>query len=271
MNSRILVLLVSVIGLVAFTAPSQARAEDPPVGVGCFDDGECYGEVILPGQPGGSTPGKPSDPGKKKNPTPLCSSFSGGVVVPMGTPVSDIPAIDRPGSGWIRVNCLERGAPMWLWMDPGANAEVLARTLIDRMQLRPFAIGCTPLRQGSMGIVGVPTWLWAQDPGRLTWGPASIRAGALSLTARVLSVKWSMGNGDEVRCTSRGTPWRRGMGAAPSPTCGYTYTKQGTYRVTATAHWEARWSGYGRSGVIPFELSQSRTLDIGEIQVVVVR
>jgi len=270
-SKRVVLVLATVLGLALFAPLTPALAEDPPVGVGCFDDGQCYGEVILPGQPGGGEPGKPSDPGKKKNPTPLCSSFSGGVVVPVGTPVNDIPVADRPGPGWIRVNCLERGAPMWLWMDPGVNAETLARTLIARMQLRPFVIGWTPLRSGSMGIVGVPTWLWAQDPGRLTWGPASIRAGALALTARVSSVTWSMGNGDEVECASQGTPWRRGMGAEPSPTCGYTYQKQGSYRVTATAHWEARWSGYGRSGLIPFELSQSRTLEIGEIQVVVVR
>ena len=268
------VLAVGVLAvLLAVGQTSGARAEDPPpFTADCIDDVDCYTEVTVPGQGGSGTPSDPSNPGgAKKKSTPLCSSFSGGVVAPVGTRVTDIPAADRPGPGWIRVNCLERGAPMWLWMDPGANAETLARTLIARMQLRPFVIGWTPLRSGSMGIVGIPTWLWAQDPGRLTWGPASIRAGALTLTASVLSVTWSMGNGDEVKCASQGTPWRRGMGAGPSPTCGYTYQKQGSYRVMATAHWEARWSGYGRSGLIPFELSQSRTLEIGEIQVVVVR
>ena len=61
------------------------------------------------------------------------------------------------------------------------------------------------------------------------------------------------------------------MGAGPSPTCGYTYKQQGSYDVTATAHWVARWSGYGRSGAIPLNLSQDRKLDVGEIQVIVNR
>lgn len=122
-----------------------------------------------------------------------------------------------------------------------------------------------------MGYVGVPTWLWVADPGRLTWGPASISAGGVTLTARVESMSWSMGNGSSVECATAGTAWRRGMGAGPSPTCGYLYTKQGRYVVTATAHWVARWSGYGRSGAIPLTLSQERTLEIGEIQVIVTK
>ena len=32
-----------------------------------------------------------------------------------------------------------------------------------------------------------------------------------------------------------GTPWAKGMGANPSPTCGYTYQEQSDYTVTATA------------------------------------
>ena len=82
---------------------------------------------------------------------------------------------------------------------------------------------------------------------------------------------WSMGNGDEVRCATTGTVWQRGMGAGPSPSCGYTYSRQGSYRVTATSDWVARWSGYGRSGAIPLSLSQERTLEVGEIQVIVNR
>lgn len=266
--------LALLVVLLSLGQVSDARAGDPPppFSANCIEHVDCYTEVTMPGQ--GSS-GKPTDPpgggGTKKKSTPLCSSFSGGVVVPVGTPLTDIPKAHRPGRGWIRVNCLVRGAPMWLWMEPGVNAETLARTLIDRMHLQPIDIGWTPLRNGSMGIVGIPTWLWAKDPGRQTWGPAGIRAGELTLTAQVLSVTWSMGNGDEVQCSSQGTPWRWGMGAGPSPTCGYTYIKQGSYKVTATAHWEARWSGYGRSGAIPFDLSQTRTLEIGEIQVVRIR
>ncbi len=209
--------------------------------------------------------GKPT-----KKVTPQCSAFAGPTVVaPAGTSPSDLLPEDRPEPGWVRVTCLLAGEEMWLWMDPGVNAEAIARTLLARLQLDPISIGWTPLRDGALGIVGLPTWLWVENPGRETWGPATISAAGVSLTAKVESVTWSMDNGDEVRCANKGTPWRLGMGADPSPTCGYTYKEQGTYEVTATAHWVARWSGYGRSGSIPLSLSQERTLDVGEIQVIV--
>jgi hypothetical protein len=251
--------------VVLATAPSAWAA---PPGI-CDQDGECSVEVVLPGDPGDEDPGQPSNPGKKP-PIPQCSSFS-GVVVQVGTQIEDLPEDLRPAAGAIRIVCMDGADRMWLWGAPRVNAESLARTLLARMQLQPVPIAWTPLRNDGMGIVGVPTWLWVDDPARLTWGPASISAGGVTLTARVESVSWSMGNGDVVRCSSSGTPWRRGMGAGPSPTCGYTYLRQGSYTVTATAHWVARWSGYGQSGVIPFELIQRRGIEIGEVQVVAVR
>lgn len=249
-------------------AAGTARAEGS---AGCDFHGACEVSVGTPGTSthSSSTPEKPKQQSSKPTKPPTCSAFSGGIAVPPGTTLGDMRPGDRPQSGWIRVTCLVAGEPMWLWMDPGVNAESMARTLLARMQLQPIAIGWTPTSPGAMGVVGVPTWLWVANAGRLTWGPASISAGGVSLTARVESVSWDMGNGDVVRCANSGTPWRRGMGADPSPTCGYTYTQQGTYRVTATTHWVARWSGFGRSGQIPLSLSQSRVLEVGEIQVVV--
>lgn len=215
--------------------------------------------------------GQSKSPTKKKV-VPQCGSFSGSTVVaPLGTSSNDMLADDRPAAGSVRMTCVLNGEQMWLWMDPGVNAESIARTLLARLQLEPVKIGWTPKRVGSMGFVGVPTWLWVDEPGRVTWGPATISAAGVTLTASVESMTWAMGNGDQVRCASEGTPWRPGMGAVPSPTCGYIYTEQGTYKVTATSHWVARWSGYGRSGAIPLTLSQERTLEIGEIQVIVNR
>jgi hypothetical protein len=257
--------LATVLSVLAQPAP--AWAGDPT----CDEQKDvCEIQAIIT-DPELPKPGSPKDEGRPvKKVTPQCSAFAGPTVVaPAGTSPSDLLPKDRPEPGWVRVTCLLAGEEMWLWMDPGVNAETIARTLLARLQLEPVSIGWTPLRDGALGIVGVPTWLWVENPGRESWGPATISAAGVSLTAKVESVTWSMGNGDEVRCANKGTPWRLGMGADPSPTCGYTYQKQGTYEVTATAHWLARWSGYGRSGSIPLSLSQERTLDVGEIQVIV--
>ncbi len=253
--------------ILAFTlAPtSVARAGDP----NCDDrTDECDIVIVDPGHP--SDPNPDPNPAPKERVVPNCADLgSGGAVAPVGATLADLGLDDAAHAGWIHVTCMSGGDEMWMWMDPGQAAESIARTLLARLQLKPITIGWTPLRAGAMGIVGVPTWLWVQNPGRVTWGPATISAGGVSLTARVESVTYGMGNGDEVRCTSKGTPWAKGMGAGPSPTCGYTYLKQGDYTVRATAHWVARWSGYGRSGVIPLSLSQERMLEVGEIQVIV--
>ena len=266
--SRVLSLALSLAFAAWALAPSPAAMAEG--GAGCDFHGACEVSVSTPASRGDApSSSKPKQRASKPTEPPSCSAFSGGIVVPPGTAASAMRPEDRPQSGWIRVTCLSAGEPMWLWMDPGVNAESMARTLLARMQLQPITIGWTPTSPGAMGVVGVPTWLWVADPGRLTWGPATISAGGVSLTARVESVTWDMGNGDIVRCANKGTEWRRGMGAGPSPTCGYTYAQQGTYRVTATSHWIARWSGFGRSGQIPLALSESRDLDVGEIQVVV--
>ena len=261
--NRVLVGFVAT-ALAFLSAPAlTARADDP----GCDDQSdECTIVIVAPGHPPDP---KPGDPAPKKRVVPDCADFGAGAIAPVGSSLADLGLDDAAHADWIHVMCLDGNDVMWMWLDPGVAAESIARMLLARLQLQPIRIGWTPLRAGAMGIVGIPTWLWVDNPGRVTWGPATISAGGVSLTARVESVTWDMGNGDQVRCTSKGTPWAKGMGGDPSPTCGYTYLEQGEYTVTATAHWVARWSGYGRSGAIPLNLSQERTLEVGEIQVII--
>ncbi len=228
--------------------------------------------VTVPGEKVANDPGKRVPPLSEKPKYPSCSSFRGGSVVALpGTRLADLPADTRPKAGWVRSSCLEGDGLRWVWSPPRVNAAAMARTLLARLQLRSITIGLTPKRLGSMGFVGVPNWLWVQDPARTTYGPATIRAGGISLTARVELIEWDMGNGAVVRCRNHGTEWFDGMGMKQSPTCGYMYSKQGHYTVRATAHWVARWSGYGQSGTIPLSLTATRALEIGELQVVITR
>ena len=118
----------------------------------------------------------------------------------------------------------------------------------------------------AMALVGLPVWLWVADPTRTSWGPATISAGGVTLTARVDSVTWSLGDGTVLSC-GKGSVWKRGMGAKPSPTCGHTYTRRGVYPVSATTHWVARWSGHGQAGTVRLDLVSSRRLEVGEVQV----
>ena len=172
------------------------------------------------------------------------------------------------------------GTPMYsLWSatspaGPAAppDPRVLAQQAIALMQLRAINIGIVPEpRAGSVGIIGMPTWMWAQNPSLNTWGPVtkSASAGAFTVTAtaRVDRVVWAMGDGSTVACTGSGTAYQDSFGKESSPTCGYLYTRQGTYTVRATSYWTVQWAGVGHSGTIPMDFTQTTNITMGEAQV----
>lgn len=164
------------------------------------------------------------------------------------------------------------------WADsaPGVipDPRVLALQAVTQMRLRAVEIGMAPdPSPGSVGLVGLPIWLWVASPDQSTWGPntKTASAGGYSVTAtgKVTQVVWSMGDGGTVACTSTGTTYTDSFGMSASPDCGYRYTKQGTYTVTATSYWTINWSGIGASGVINQTYTSSVVVTIGELQTVV--
>ncbi len=140
------------------------------------------------------------------------------------------------------------------------------------MSLRAVSIGIVPEpKPGSIGLVGLPTWMWAENPAGSSWGPVTrtVSAGAYSVTAtaKVAKVVWAMGDGSTVVCRTPGTPYEDRFGAKQSPDCGHRYTKQGRYTVRATSHWSVAWAGIGQSGTIPLALTDSTVITMGEAQV----
>ena len=165
---------------------------------------------------------------------------------------------------------------LWLSSAPGVvpDPAVLAQQAVTQMRLRGVTIGMAPdPAPGSVGLVGLPIWLWVASPDASTWGPntKTASAGGFSVTAtgQVTEVVWSMGDGGTVACGSPGTSYSDSFGVAPSPDCGYRYTKQGTYTVTATSYWTINWSGIGQTGVIHQTYTSSVVVTIGELQTVV--
>lgn len=152
------------------------------------------------------------------------------------------------------------------------SAAVLASQLREELPVSPVEIGIVPEPgPDSIGLIGLPTWLWVADPGPETWGPQtrSLSSGGVSvtLTAQVTSIRWEMGDGAVVRCSTPGTPYEDRFGAIPSPTCGHTYTQQGVYAVEATTFWTATWtSNTGESGVFEWQMGSSTTIQMGEAQ-----
>ena len=154
------------------------------------------------------------------------------------------------------------GAPQMV--DPVVLAEEAVRT----MRLQAIQVGITPPEgTDSYTLLGLPTWMWVDEPSATTWGPItrSASAGAVTVTAaaHVSDVVWDMGDGTRVSC-GQGTAYTAGQLANPSPTCGHRYTAPGRYDVTAAAHWTVDWEGAGQAGTITLTLSRDASVWVRE-------
>jgi len=158
---------------------------------------------------------------------------------------------------------------------PNVDPSVLAQQAVAALQLRPIRMGMVPEdKPGYVGLVGMPVWMWVDTPDPHTYGPATNTAsdGSVTVTinAKVAKTLWEMGDGKSVVCTTAGTAYQDSDGKQPSPDCGYSYTKQGTYTIRATTTWDIAWTANtGQSGTIPLTLTATRTVVIGEVQVIV--
>ncbi|GAB3769981.1 hypothetical protein FB382_001520 [Nocardioides ginsengisegetis] len=279
--------------------------------------GQCLIWVEVPGTPG--TPGDPGgggpkgtgpgascywDPAKQglsqppAGPVPCTSEFGywsntyNCYIKAMDPqPPADDPAWQGhdPGDGAV-YTCYQpqTGIIINLWaQDPPPNSGIgptpqqVAQIAIDSMRLSAINIGIAPEPgPNSIGLVGMPVWMWANNPDNHTYGPATASASAggirVTATARVEQITWDMGDGSEVVCRTPGTPYKPSFGNRRSPDCGHIYDKSsahepgGQYVVTATSDWVITWSGAGQTGTIRLNgLSRSVAITVGEAQVLV--
>ncbi|WP_162802901.1 hypothetical protein [Ornithinimicrobium avium] len=152
------------------------------------------------------------------------------------------------------------------------NPLVLAYQAVAAMNLKAVSIGIVPEDgPGRIGLLGLPTWMWAETPSADTVGPItrSASAGGYTVTAtgRVEQIVWDMGDGTSVVCATPGTPYEDRFGAMDSPDCGHRYTEQGHYPISATSYWVISWAGLDQSGTIEMELIQDGQIVMGEAQV----
>ena len=195
----------------------------------------------------------------------------------------------QPGDGAV-YNCYQPQTDLniYIWAQnapPGAGIgptpRDVAQLAIKRMGLRAIDIGIAP-KPGpdSVGLVGMPVWMWAKAPNDHTYGPmtASASAGGITVTAtaKVLRITWDMGDGTTVTCRTAGTPYKASYGQKRSPDCGHVYMTSSadqpdkSYTVTATSDWVITWAGAGQTGTIRLGgLTRSTQITIGEAQVLV--
>lgn len=291
-------------------ADTQCQQTDPATG-------QCLIWVEVPGDPG--SPGDPGDGGPQDTGSGASCYWDGtdqGITKPPPGPVPCtseygywsnsyrcyIQALDpqppagdpswqghEPGDGAV-YSCYQpqTGILIYIWsQDPppgsgtGPTPRDVALLAIDQMNLSAINIGIAP-KPGpdSVGLVGMPVWMWADIPHQHTLGPitASASAGGITITAtaKVRRITWDMGDGSEVVCNTAGTPYDPSYGLKSSPDCGHTYVKSSAhmagdvYTVTATSSWVVTWAGAGQTGTILLNgLNRSTQIRIGEAQVLV--
>jgi hypothetical protein len=167
---------------------------------------------------------------------------------------------------------------------PAQAAAALAKTFV----LSPIDIGMAPEQKVHTDDpartapyrrtwVGIPVWLWVNQPTESTWGPmektATLGGVTITATAVVQSLTWDSGDGQNVTCGA-GTPFNAAaaanQAAVDSPSCGLRYqhtSKNGTFTVTATTNWVVQWTGAGESGKIQMPTTtSSTTVRVGELQ-----
>lgn len=131
-------------------------------------------------------------------------------------------------------------------------------------------IGPPPsVNQWKKAFVGYPLWLWSNGQTTLSQ-QTTVMGYPVSLQATRSAVHYDMGDGGSVDCATS-TPWAQGSAApgAPSPDCGYTYQRTGSYQVTAVVTWTVTWSALGQSGTIPVQKAGRVTLPVGELEAIV--
>lgn len=187
------------------------------------------------------------------------------------------------GSGGVGVG----NRPFWSnTVPPGLTVYTPGRAaaeLIAGFPLTAIEIGMAPQVNPAWGhrrsYVGIPVWLWVNNPQPVTWGPysetATLGGQTITATAQVSSIRWSMGDGGERVCGSTGTPYSTGYGVSDSPTCGYRYSSTSEraggdrYTVTATSQWVVTWTSLsGASGVVNTTVASNVQLEVNELQTV---
>jgi hypothetical protein len=309
--SAILVLLMLMLVGIAGTGSGAELAtvatsvERPEGGADAGRDGEIIVGVGTPGEEGGTTP--VDDPGAARDEERTCqfggreidceSQFGlwdGSCYVEVADPQPSMDdtvwaghedgvivvcmpyiCVPQPGQDTIPVADCPGRSVYWAPQAPGVDVDpaVLARRAVDRMQLQGIDIGIVPEdTPGSVGIVGMPQWMWVNEPAPNTFGPITASASAggftVSATASVDRVVWDMGDGSTVTCAGPGTPYEDRFDIADSPDCGHRYTKQGEYEVTATSYWTIEWEGIGQTDAFPVERTNSTNIVMGEAQVI---
>ena len=153
-------------------------------------------------------------------------------------------------------------------VDPG----VLAAQAVARLSVPAPAIMISPHpsdNQWGVSAVGLPLWVWADDPGPLT---ATVTEQGINIVMQANrgSVQFDWGDATSSVCNQMRPRPANLDPLTPSPDCGHTYLHRGDYTITATAGWAVTWQALGQSGTLPLSTRTTSAIPVREFQSLVV-
>ena len=169
-------------------------------------------------------------------PTPL---FSQGPINPMPKDPVFLNCVDENGSqAYQQIFVFDPANPL-AGLDVPARAADEARKLLV---IAPPAIRLSP-PVGSSQLVGVPTWLWIDDPWTPIQASATLDGVTATVTAVPQSITWDLGDGTSITCEGPGTPYDTTRSPADQRSdCTFTFQRRGPRTVTATVTYVTGWT-----------------------------
>ena len=153
-----------------------------------------------------------------------------------------------------------------------ADPAVLAAQAVARLSVPAPSIMISPHpsdNQWGVSAVGLPLWVWADDPGPLT-STVTEQGINIVMQANRGSVQFDWGDATSSVCNQMRPRPANLDPLTPSPDCGHTYLHRGDYTITATAGWAVTWQALGQSGTLPLSSSATSAIPVREFQSLVV-
>ena len=153
-----------------------------------------------------------------------------------------------------------------------ADPAVLAAQAVARLSVPAPSITISPHpsdNQWGVSAVGLPLWVWADDPGPVT-STVTEQGIDIVMQASRGTVTFDWGDGTSSVCNQMRPRPTNIDPLTPSPDCGHTYLRRGDYTITATAGWAVTWQALGQSGTLPLSTRATSAIPVREFQSLVV-
>ena len=153
-----------------------------------------------------------------------------------------------------------------------ADPAVLAAQAVARLSVPAPAVTISPHpsdNQWQVSAVGLPLWVWADDPGPVT---STVTEQGINIVMQASrgTVTFDWGDGTSSVCNQMRPRPANLDPLTPSPDCGHTYLRRGDYTITATAGWAVTWQALGQSGTLPLSTRATSAIPVREFQSLVV-